>query len=73
MRVEDLPGGRTATARVASNLRFSEESQYWLVGIGLDLTGNHWFIAPMPPDWELHTSATKSASSDCPDPVTSAG
>jgi hypothetical protein len=60
VRVEDLPGGGTVTAKVASNLRLSEEDKYWLVGIGIDSPGNLWCISPTPSDWEPHTSATKT-------------
>ena len=51
VRVEELPCGKIATARVACNLRPSEESKYWLVGLGLDSPGNPWCIAPAPSDW----------------------
>lgn len=51
VKVEELPSGKTATARVASNLRISEEGKYWLVGLGLDSPGNLWCISPTPPDW----------------------
>lgn len=51
VRVEELPSGKTVTARVASNLRISEESKYWLVGLGLETPGNLWCISPTPPDW----------------------
>ena len=55
VRVEELPSGKSVTARIASNLRISAESKYWLVGIGLDMPGNLWCIAPTPPDWEIST------------------
>jgi len=51
VRVEELPCGKTVTARVASNLRISEEGKYWLVGLGLETPGNLWGISPAPPDW----------------------
>lgn len=56
VRVEELPSGKTVTARVASNSRISEESKYWLVGLGLETPGNLWCIAPAPPDWSSPTS-----------------
>jgi hypothetical protein len=56
VRVEELPSGKTVTARVASNLRISEEGKYWLVGIGLDKPENLWCISPTPPDWNSPNS-----------------
>jgi len=51
VRVEELPSGKSVTARVASNLRISEEGKYWLVGLGLEKPENLWCISPTPPDW----------------------
>jgi hypothetical protein len=52
VRVEDLPTGKMVTARVASNMRLSEEGKYWLVGLGLETPGNLWCISPIPADWQ---------------------
>jgi hypothetical protein len=40
--MEELPSGASAIATVASNVRISEQSKYWLVGLGLDSPGNLW-------------------------------
>ena len=52
VRMEELPTGKSVTARVASNLQISTEGKYWLVGLGLDVRGNLWCIQPVPPDWD---------------------
>ncbi len=51
VRVEELPGGKSATAHVACNVPLSTANKYWLVGLGLDSPGNPWCIAPAPADW----------------------
>jgi len=56
VKVEDLPGGRTVNAWVASNLQLNDESKYWVVGIGLEQPGNPWCLAPVPTDWQLPTA-----------------
>jgi hypothetical protein len=57
VKVEELPTGKTITARVASNLSLSEDGKYWLVGLGVDSPGNLWCIAPTPPDWQSTRAA----------------
>ena len=59
VRVDDLPGGGSITARVASSLPPPEGSKYWLIGICLDRPGNLWFLAPTPPDWGDNASVPK--------------
>src|SRR6266513_6192161 len=39
IRVDDLPGGISATAHVASSVPLQPSSKYWLVGIGLEQPG----------------------------------
>lgn len=54
VRVDDLPGGKTATARVASVLPPSDGSKYWVMGIGLDTpSANWWRLEPVPQDWAV--------------------
>ena len=52
VRVEELPCGMAVTAHVACNQPLSEEKKFWLVGLGLDVIGNLWRIAPAPADWQ---------------------
>ena len=44
------------TARVACSLPPTAGSKYWLIGIGLDLPGNLWCLAPSPSDWGNYAS-----------------
>jgi hypothetical protein len=46
--IEDLPGGRSAKARVTSCVALGKD---WLVGIALEQRGNVWSIQPAPADW----------------------
>ncbi|SRR5581483_4293209 len=55
IQVDDLPGRKTALARVANARRMSKGSQYWIVGISLASPGNLWCIAPAPQDWEPYS------------------
>jgi hypothetical protein len=59
VRVEDLPGGGSATARVASSLPLQTSSKYWLVGICLEQPANWWCLAPTPQDWEQFSSTPR--------------
>jgi hypothetical protein len=51
VKVDHLPGGESATARVACSIPPQQGSKFWLVGIGLEEAGNPWHLAPAPPDW----------------------
>jgi hypothetical protein len=67
VRLDDLPGGNQATARVANCVPLGTESKYWLVGLALDHSGNVWCIHPAPPDWEVEpTPLAPVASSALP-------
>src|SRR5712692_1429498 len=59
IRVDDLPGGGSITARVASSLPLQTGSKYWLVGICLDSPGNLWCLAPSPQDWGPNAAVPK--------------
>ena len=50
--LDELPGGGTAQALVASCVPLGSEGKYWLVGIALEQPGNIWCINPAPADWE---------------------
>lgn len=61
VKVEELPGGKALNAWVASNLQpKAADGKFWIVGIGLEQPGNPWCLAPVPPDWDLTLSSTKS-------------
>lgn len=51
VRLDQLPGGGSATARVACSLPPDKGSKFWIIGIGLDAPGNLWYLAPAPKDW----------------------
>lgn len=55
VRVDDLPGGASATARVASSLPLAPSTKYWLIGICLEQPANLWCLAPTPQDWEPYS------------------
>jgi hypothetical protein len=62
VRMEELPGGGSATARVASNQPLTAKGKYWLVGLGLESPGNLWCLSPIPSDWEPHSAASASGT-----------
>jgi len=51
VQLDELPGGTSATARVANCVPLGTEGKYWLVGLALDQPGNVWCIRPEPADW----------------------
>jgi hypothetical protein len=48
----DLPGGATATGRVASCVPLGSDSSHFLIGVALYNAGNVWGIANPPQDWD---------------------
>jgi hypothetical protein len=57
--LSDLPGGGTASGRVASCLPLGTDGKFFLVGVSLYNHGNVWAITDPPDDWNCspHTSA----------------
>jgi hypothetical protein len=55
VQLDELPGGTSATARVANCVPLGAEGKYWLVGLALDQPGNVWCIRPEPADWAKET------------------
>ena len=51
VRLSELPGGKSATARVANCVPVGTAGKYWVVGLALDQKGNIWGIHPAPEDW----------------------
>jgi hypothetical protein len=49
--LNELPGGGSATARVANCVPLGTGSNFWLVGLALEEPGNIWCIQPAPADW----------------------
>ena len=56
VRLDQLPGGGIATARVACSLAPSKGNRFWIIGIGLDSPANLWCLAPSPKDWGEHAA-----------------
>jgi hypothetical protein len=62
VRVDNLPGGISATAHVASNTPLQSSSKYFLIGIRLDQPANWWCMAPTPQDWDQYSSVPRLTS-----------
>jgi hypothetical protein len=61
--LSDLPGGASASGRVANCLPLGKDGKQFLIGVALYNHGNVWGIANPPEDWNsvshpIHTSAT---------------
>ena len=50
--LSDLPGGGSASGRVASCLPLGNDGRYFLIGVALYNHGNVWGIADPPADWD---------------------
>src|SRR5579864_666319 len=59
----NLPGGGTASGRVASCLPLGNDGKYFLVGVSLYNHGNVWGIANPPEDWNVATEASAASES----------
>ena len=59
----DLPGGGSASARVATCLPLGNDGQYFLIGAALYNHGNVWGITDPPEDWNCAAQAAASAGS----------
>ena len=66
--LDDLPIGKSVTARVANCVPLGTGSQWWMVGLALDEPGNVWGVHPAPADWgsdaAIGASAAASPSHD---------
>jgi hypothetical protein len=49
--LDELPGRKSVTARVANSVPLGAGGKWWMVGIALDEPGNVWGIHPAPADW----------------------
>jgi hypothetical protein len=63
VRLDELPGNRSVTARVATCIPLGIENKYWLVGLALDQAGNVWCIHPAPADWGAQAKPLAVAAS----------
>jgi len=63
--LSDLPGGGSASGRVASCLPLGHDGKYFLLGIALYNHGNVWGIADPPADWNCPPNpSSASVASD---------
>jgi hypothetical protein len=62
--LSDLPGGGSASGRVANCLPLGQDGKYFLIGVSLYNHGNVWGIADPPEDWNAvpNASAASAAS-----------
>jgi hypothetical protein len=58
----DLPGGGSASARVANCLPLGSDGKYFLIGVSLYNPGNVWGIADPPADWNCGSPTNTAAA-----------
>lgn len=62
--LSDLPGGGSASGRVANCLPLGSDGKSFLIGVSLYNHGNVWGIADPPGDWNCASNADASAAGD---------
>jgi len=60
--LSDLPGGGSASARVANCLPLGNDGKYFLIGVSLYNHGNVWGISNPPEDWNCASNSADSTS-----------
>jgi hypothetical protein len=60
--ISGLPGGGSATGRVANCLPLGSDGKYFLVGVSLYAHGNVWGIQDPPEDWKVAAQSTAAAN-----------
>jgi len=58
----DLPGGGSASGRVANCLPLGQDGRYFLIGVSLYNPGNVWGIADPPGDWNAVPNASAASA-----------
>lgn len=58
----NLPGGGSATGRVANCLPLGSDGKYFLIGVSLYNHGNVWGIADPPEDWNIAAAPIPSVA-----------
>ena len=64
--LDDLPGGKSVSARIANCVPLGAGGQWWMVGIALDEPGNVWGVHPAPPDWNSEAATAAASASPAP-------
>jgi hypothetical protein len=57
----DLPGGGSASARVANCLPLGKDGRFFLIGVALYNPGNVWGVADPPADWNCDSPSNAAA------------
>jgi len=60
----DLPGGGTASGRVANCLPLGNDGKYFLIGVSLYNEGNVWGLPDPPEDWNSVPKSTTSGDAE---------
>ena len=60
----DLPGGGSASGRVANCLPLGNDGKSFLIGVSLYNEGNVWGLADPPEDWNCIPKSTTSAGAE---------
>ncbi len=60
--LNDLPGGGSASARVATCLPLGNDGKYFLIGVALYNHGNVWGITDPPQDWNCAPAASPDST-----------
>jgi hypothetical protein len=60
----DLPGGGSASGRVANCLPLGNDGKSFLIGVSLYNEGNVWELADPPEDWNCIPKSTTSAGAE---------
>jgi hypothetical protein len=66
VQLSDLPGGGSASARVANCLPLGSDGKYFLIGVSLYNHGNVWGIADPPADWNCPSNAAAASAGVTP-------
>jgi hypothetical protein len=66
-----LPGGGSASGRVANCLPLGSDGKHFLIGVSLYNPGNVWGIADPPADWNCASTAGPASASETKAPAKS--
>ncbi len=64
--LSELPGGGSASARVANCLPLGNDGKFFLIGVSLYNPGNVWGIADPPADWNCPSGASAASAPVAP-------
>jgi hypothetical protein len=67
--LSDLPGGGSASARVANCLPLGSDGKSFLIGVSLYNSGNVWGIADPPADWNCAPNLSPASADAAAQPA----